>query len=182
MRIMAFVALDKESRKRIDITEIENPRITLKSGECICQLCGAPLMIKAGLVIRPHFAHYSSAECASGFIHHPESPEHREAKAALCAYLKTEYAEYSSATIEKEVAIPEIRRVADLLATFPMGWAVAHEIQLAGITTGELKERTDDYASIGIDVVWWLGKSADTPANRDWCTKSAGGYYRIFGV
>jgi len=53
--------------------------------------------------------------------------------------------------------------------TFPTGWRVAHEVQLASITTEHLQERTNDYTLAGIDVVWWLGKSADTETNRAWC-------------
>lgn len=171
---MPFVALRKDTRERVDITEIENPRLTLRSGDCVCQLCDKPLIVKAGLVIRSHFAHYSESDCDTDYKYHPESPEHREAKIKLVEFLKTTYAEYTTAKLEKEVPIPEIKRVADILAAFPMGWRVAHEIQLAGITIDHLQERTDDYNKAGIDVVWWLGKSANTSTNRAWCIETFG--------
>ena len=75
---MPFVALHRETRERIDITRIENPRVVLKSGNCICQLCDSPMIIKAGQIMRAHFAH--NAACPSDYASHPESPEHREAK------------------------------------------------------------------------------------------------------
>lgn len=169
---MPFVARQRETGERIDITRVANPRAELRSGGCVCQLCGAPLIIKAGLVRRAHFAHY--AECTSDYAAHPETPEHLEAKALLREYLGQYYAEYRAAIFEFEVPLPEIQRVVDLLVTFPMGWREAHEIQLSSITTEELARRSDDYLRAGIDVVWWLGRSADTTTNRQWCTQRFG--------
>lgn len=164
---MPFVAIDRESGKRIDITAVINPRTALKAGEHVCQLCGQPMIIKAGLIVAAHFAH--KATCPTDYKSHPESPEHRQGKILVARSLRENVSEYSTAAIEYEVPIPEVKRVADVLVTFPMGWRVAHEIQLASITTEELARRTEDYLHAGIDVVWWLGKSADTPANRAWC-------------
>lgn len=169
---MPFVARQRETGERIDITQVQNPRAELRSGDCVCQLCGAPLIIKAGLIRRAHFAHY--AECVSDYDVPPETPEHLEAKAQLREYLEHFYADYAQATFEFEVPVPEIKRVVDLLVTFPMGWREAHEIQLSGITTEELARRSDDYLRAGIDVVWWLGRSADTTTNRQWCARRFG--------
>lgn len=169
---MPFVAKRKGTGERIDITTIEHPREILRSGECLCQVCGAPLIVRAGLVRQHHFAH--TARCTSDYSCHPESPAHREAKRFLATHLRAWFKEYTSPIIEYEVPIPEVKRIADLLVTFPTGWRVAHEVQLASITTEQLQERTNDYTLAGIDVVWWLGKSADTPANREWSR-------RIFG-
>jgi competence CoiA-like predicted nuclease len=169
---MPFIALNAETRERIDITTIENPRLVLKPGECICQLCEIPMIIKAGQIMRAHFAHV--AACPTDYESHPESQEHREAKVFLATHSHEAFAEYTDAKIEYEVPIPEVMRIADLLVTFPMGWRIAHEIQLASITTETLEARTNDYLQAGIDVVWWLGKSANTPANRDWCRQTFG--------
>lgn len=169
---MPFVARHKDTKERIDITRIENPRQVLKSGDYICQLCDTPMIVKAGLIMQAHFAH--TASCTSDYQSHPESQEHREAKIFLAKNLGRSFAEYTNTTIEYEVPIPEVKRIADLLVTFPMGWRIAHEVQLASITSQTLQERTDDYARAGIDVVWWLGKSANTPTNRDWSRKIFG--------
>jgi competence protein CoiA len=130
------------------------------------------MIIKAGLIVAAHFAHKST--CPTDYKSHPESPEHRAGKILVAECLRANVGEYSTALIEYEVPIPEVRRVADVLVTFPMGWRVAHEVQLASITTEELAQRTEDYLHAGVDVVWWLGKSADTPANRDWCQRVLG--------
>jgi competence protein CoiA len=81
---------------------------------------------------------------------------------------------YANVTIAYEVPVREVKRVADLLVTFPTGWQVVHEVQLASTTTEDLQRRTNDYTPAGIDVTWWLGKSADTPANREWCQRTFG--------
>ncbi len=101
---MPFVAIHKETGERVDITELEDPRAELKSGEYVCQLCGAPLLIKAGLIVIAHFAHYAG-ECQSDYKAHPESPEHRFAKHELKRILKAQFAGHSEATIQLEVPI-----------------------------------------------------------------------------
>lgn len=174
---MPFIAKDKETGERVDITTIDNPRQKLTSSSIVCQLCGEPMIIRAGLIIRAHFAHIR--KCSSDYQSHPESREHRETKVFLAQKLSELYSSYTTVEPMLEVPIPEIKRVADILFTFPMGWRIAHEVQLSPITVEKLEERTNDYLSAGIDVFWWLGKSADTPANRQWCTDFLGHTYRI---
>ena len=170
---MPFIAIDKNSGNRIDILTISNPRKTLKTADCICQLCGERMFIKAGPLIRPHFAHF--ADCNSKYkTGHAETPEHLFAKMELKQLLKEQFSNLEHIEIDYEVPIPEIKRIADVLVTFPMGWRMAHEIQLANISPDELEERTDDYLRAGIDVYWWLGKSADNLSNRSWCIDKFG--------
>src|SRR5579859_6183963 len=133
---MPFVALDIKANARVDITKIEYPRLVLKRENMRCQFCHEPLLIKAGVLKQAHFAHVSS--CTSDYGVHPESADHRRAKRFIAEHLHQEFKDYTSARIEYEVPIPEVKRVADLLAVFPMGWRVAHEVQLAAITVEEL--------------------------------------------
>jgi competence protein CoiA len=170
---MPFIALDTQTNQRIDITTIEQPRLLLKKEHIVCQLCHKPMLIKAGMIRQAHFAHIATT-CTTEYGIHPESQAHRDAKVFLAEHLRTAFKEYTHAVIDYEVPIPEVKRVADLLVTFPTGWRVAHEVQLATITCNELQQRTDDYERAGIDVVWWLGKSANTEANRTWCEKTFG--------
>lgn len=174
---MPFIALDKNTGDRIDITKLENPRAELKKGEVICQLCEQPMIIRAGTVRRHHFAHY--AQCVSDYDHSPESPEHLGAKEAIATHLMETFLEYKEATIDYEVKVPEIMRVADIMVTFPNGWRIVHEIQLSPITVEDLQKRTSDYTKAGLDVVWWLGKSADTEANQNWCLDAFGVVYTL---
>ena len=174
---MPFIALERTTGKRVDITLLQQPREDLQAGEYVCQLCSAPMMVKAGLIRRAHFAHVSS--CPTDYQAHPESPEHRAAKIYLREQLPKRFTDYKHVTLEYEVPIKEVKRVVDLLATFPKGHRIAHEVQLASITTEELEERTQDYERASVDVVWWLGRSANTPANRDWCLATFGVIFLI---
>ncbi len=174
---MPFIALDKETRKRIDITTLDQPRQVLKAKGCICQLCNEIMIVKAGMIKRAHFAHASS--CPTSYESHPESPEHRAAKMFLKKQLPLRFAEYKGVQLEYEVPIKQVNRIVDLLAIFPNGHRVAHEVQLASLTIEHLEARTNDYARAGIDVVWWLGKSANTTANRDWCLRTFGELFTL---
>ena len=171
---MPFIAIIKAINKRIDITQVEHPKLQYSYGDCICQLCRAPLRIRGGPLVRNHFAHDADRPCDTEYSYQPESPEHREAKRFLLERLRKEFPEYRTATIDVEVPIIEIKRVADILVTFLTGWKQAHEIQLSSITADELEERTNDYERAGIDVVWWLGKGANVESNRRWCIQKFG--------
>ena len=179
---MPFIAIDRTTNQRVDISEITNPREVFKNGNLVCQICGQQMMIRAGLMIRHHFAHYPKRECDNSNyrIGHPETPQHDFAKKEVTRILREDLKKkVPGAIIEYEVPIPEARRIADVLVTFPMGWRIAHEIQLAKITIQDLEERTDDYNAVGIDVFWWLGKDADNVLNRDWCVQRFGFALRI---
>jgi competence CoiA-like predicted nuclease len=169
---MPLIARDRQTRDRIDITRIANPRETLKAADIMCQFCEQPMIIRAGLIVRPHFAH--KAACPTTYIGHPESTEHLLGKLMVAERLLQYMPDYAAAQIEFEYPIPEVNRIADIMVVFPCGWRVAHEVQLASITTEVLQQRTKDYLNAGIDVFWWLGKHADTPANRAWCEQSSG--------
>lgn len=171
---MPFVAKNKVTGERIDVTKYRNPRADIKKDECICQLCSEPMFIKAGMVVSAHFSHRAS--CSSNYATKPESAEHRLAKRQIIKLLQDNYDMYKDTTIELERPIPEIKRVADILITFSSGWRIAQEIQLSSITTGTLQERTEDYERVGIDVIWWLGKAANTETNRQWCYNAHGSY------
>lgn len=169
---MPFVAKNRNTNVRVDITQYEFPRQELVASDLVCQFCESSMIIRAGEIFRAHFAH--KVACSSDSQSHPESPEHLLGKWLIAQKIKEEWKEYSNARIEFEYPVPEVKRVIDIAMVFPNGWIVAHEVQLASITTGELRQRTEDYNRAGIDVVWWLGKSADTPANRDWCINQYG--------
>jgi Competence protein CoiA-like family len=116
---MPFIAKRNGTGERIDITLIENPRAVLKRGECLCQVCDTQMIVKAGLVRQHHFAHVG--RCPSDYQAHPESPAHQDAKRFLAANLREQFREYANTTIEYEVPVPEVKRIADLLVTFPTG-------------------------------------------------------------
>lgn len=176
---MPLIAKRRSTGERIDITTIDEPRMELHPGECICPFCNGDLFIRsahsrAGNQVVSHFVHYS--RCDSEFEGQPESILHMDLKAWLRSTLKAIYPEGTS--IELEIPIPmnwrAKGRIADLIVYWPTGWKEIHEIQLAGLTISDLEDRTDDYKRAGYDVRWWLGKAAKTDANIKWLLENFG--------
>lgn len=163
---MPFVGTLASSGERVDIMRVEHPREMFAFGDVLCPLCECALIVKDGLVRVKHFAH--QARCSSPLAR-PESAAHLLGKWYIAERVSLELPRYTRAEIEYEVILPEVGRVADVLVTFEDGWRVAHECQLASITTGELHERTASYEQGGIDVIWWLGGPAATKENLTWC-------------
>lgn len=172
---MPFVAID-EHGQRIDISQVENPK-ELRTKKHYCQLCGSLVLVKAGFLRVAHFAHQKN--CESDINHHPESFHHRQGKLFLMQNLPVLFFDLFGTLPKQEVIMKEIKRVADVVFEFPNGWRMVHEVQLASVTTEQLEERTRDYESIGCDVIWWLGKSAATKANREWARDRQGVIFEI---
>ena len=174
---MALVARNTKTQERVCILDYPDPRNQLKQDEMVCQLCTGAMIIKAGMIKQHHFAHKHI--CTSDFESHPESEEHLFFKKILSEQLGEHISEYTKAKPQLEYPIKEVKRVADIVFAFPNGWLVAHEIQLASITNEELEKRTNDYREAGVDVIWWLGNNANTPANREWSRKYLGGCFLL---
>lgn len=176
---MPLIAKHATTGERLDITTVDRPRQTWMPGDIICPLCGGGMIVKAGLIKIPHFAHRNI--CTTDYKCHPESAEHIAGKMFVAKMVKEHTAEwqYEGHSIEFEYPVKEIKRVIDVALLFPSGWIIAHEVQLAGITTEELQERTDDYLRAGIDVIWWLGNNANTPSNSQWLSNRYGAYHSI---
>lgn len=176
---MPFIALNSRSGERVDITRTTNPLAELRASEMVCPVCAWPMIVRAGTVNRSHFAHKPGREdCPYAEYWRRETPEHLAAKVLIRDELANWFGEYGMATPALEVYIPDVKharnRIADVLFTFPSGWRIAHEIQLASITIDELRERSEDYLSAGIDVFWWFGRDAAKQSNFEWSIKTYG--------
>ncbi len=168
---MPFVGLQKSTQQRINILDIEgDPRTAIDKNDLVCPLCGQQLTVVAGAIVMKHFRH--TVKCSSEIDRHPESIRHLAGKWHVRNYCRRLYGD--DVKIDFEVAVSEANRQADVMVIWPSGFREAHEIQLASITTEYLNKRTADYRRAEIDVVWWLGGSADTPANRNWCIDTYG--------
>jgi len=174
---MGFIARHVETGNLIDIFDYDNPRLELKKGEVVCHLCDGELIIKDGLKRTKHFSHI--VPCGSDYLRHPESYEHLFFKKYVAEEILKFDSDYLKAIRYFEYPIDEVKRVADIVFEFPNGWLVAHEIQLSSITVEELERRTNDYRNAAVDVFWWFGKSADTPANRQWAFENYGTCYTL---
>jgi competence protein CoiA len=168
-----FVVMDENTGTRIVAFDYENLRAELAGRALVCQSCGCRMIPRQPLTVTPHFYHYRR-ECQGQYAHHPESFEHLEGKRILGESLPERFPEYAEAVIEYEVIVKEAGRIADVMASFPSGARVAHELQLAAITVADLERRTETYLDAGIDIVWWLGNKADTSQNREWAYEQFG--------
>jgi competence CoiA-like predicted nuclease len=174
---MGFTARRRATGELISILDFPNPRMEIEKEDIECHLCKGDLIIKDGLKRIKHFAHKPNSPCSCDYDRHPESYEHLFFKRLIAENLGQEFSEYLGVKPILEYPIHEVRRIADIVFEFPSGWLVAHEIQLAGITTEQLEERTNDYRNAGVDVIWWLGKTANTRTNREWVTRTFGECY-----
>lgn len=101
-----------------------------------------------------------------------ESCEHIEGKRfikTLCDQWYSVQAKEFTVQEEYQLKLPTgKRRIIDVAVLLPCGIIEAHEVQLSPITIDELKDRTDDYESIGVNVYWYFGKKAATFDNMNW--------------
>lgn len=175
---MPLVAMDKNTRQRLDIVGVENPREVFVAEDLVCPICSSPMIIVsasvlAGEVVRiAHFRHHDIRDCPYTAYGKGESEEHLSAKAWLRDMLRRDAG--FAVPVELEFHLPQIGRIADVAQIFPNGWIVVHEIQLASITPEMLNQRSSDYLAAGCDVVWYLGKNAATRTNRDWVREFQG--------
>ncbi len=174
---MPLIAIEGSTGRRINILDYDYPKKYFEKGDLFCQLCGGEMVIKHGTIKIQHFAHMTS--CSSDFITEPESIEHLIAKELVSKAIKNEWEEYSNCTIALEQPIKDLKRIIDIAMIFKTGWIVAHEIQLSHISIQQLDSRTQDYLNEGIDVIWWFGKDANTPTNRNWAIQKYGACYLL---
>lgn len=169
---MPFVAQNRHSKERIDITTFEDPKSQLKEIDLECRFCGTKMFIRKSPQGTHHFYHQRS--CTSKLKGHPESPEHLSGKDFIANYFAPNLNGWANFVALMEEPLKEVNRIVDVLFKFPMGWGWAHEIQLSPISINDLQERTSDYLKNGVDVIWWFGKNANCEENRKWNTKRLG--------
>ncbi len=180
-----LVAINKNSRERVKAIEHKTGhalRSKFSCGDLICPFCDGIVFARdrPGFVL--HFVH--SHPCTSNIDRHPESPEHEQGKLKIAEFLNQQIKDDPSqcAKVEVEYRLSECGehgRVADVALVYDNGNLLICECQLSKITSNELEKRTLDYYSIGADVVWFLGKDADTPENRNWLRSMFGSVGRL---
>jgi competence CoiA-like predicted nuclease len=166
--------------RRVDITTMAAPKLELADCEKRCPDtdCGCELIVKHGAITAPHFAHRRGGQtpgCA--FAGGGETPEHLAAKRAILGRLRSN-ALYKGAHLEPERILRDglLKRIADVYVEFPDGSIEVHEAQLSRTSTRECQQRTDDYETLGVElVIWWFGGAnrADTTLQQ-WARTSCG--------
>jgi competence protein CoiA len=125
----------------------------LKSSKFYCPVCKAPLIIKAGKIKIPHFAHVSNIGCkGSG---EPETAIHLRGKKLL-------FHHFSSliSTVELEHYLPSVQQRPDVYILLK-DKRYSVEFQCAAISSDEFLARTIGYQNAGIEPVWILGSRID---------------------
>ena len=111
-----------------------------------CPACGARVRLRKGKNVRTHFAHESLKKC--DFFHENEGPEHLENKEQLFYWAK------KNDEVEMEYPIPELKQIDDIF----INKQLALEVQCSPISCELLRERSNGYQSLGIQVLWLLGE------------------------
>ena len=111
-----------------------------------CPACGTSVRLRKGKNVRAHFAHESLKKC--DFSHENEGPEHLENKKSLFYWAK------KNVKVEMECLIPELKQIADIF----INKQLALEIQCSPISCDLLRDRSNGYRSLGIQVLWLLGE------------------------
>ena len=202
---MTLTAIHKVTGTRITAEAEGNIRQDYDEwDQLVCPVSGLPVFPRRGHVrgeksrVRQHFvvkAPAGEANWPEDVVWDPElgreskgirrvggeSWEHMESKALVAELLREEIGPHAEIVFEKKVQIrPDKYRIADVAAVYPSGLVEIHEVQLAGITSSEMQERTDDYAEAGCPAQWWLGKStADRYELRDYLRSIQGGFYLL---
>lgn len=167
---MPFVAVREDGEGRVYINDYENPKVALDGVAFNCQDCGAPMIIRSGEFVSPHFAHrpgYETRPC--WYRRENESEVHRQAKRRIADALRnSDYFAGCQIDIEYPIDTPTGRRYIDVYMELPDGRRYAHEAQISGQSIAAFIERSQAYRSVDLNPVWWLGGAARTPENIAW--------------
>ncbi|WP_339163761.1 competence protein CoiA family protein [Siminovitchia sp. FSL W7-1587] len=143
-----FTAVN-EKGMAVNLAEMERRHVgKLRNIRFYCPVCKEPLVLKAGSVRIPHFAHRIKSQC---FTTEPESARHLQGKKDLFRFcLKNGY----ESTLEQY--LPEIQQRPDVLA-IRNGRRYAIEYQCTPISIRSIQQRSDRYLKIGITPIWIIG-------------------------
>lgn len=112
-----------------------------------CPECHGKVILKAGQIMTPHFAHLSQSNCN----HHGESEEHLSGKIQLFNWFKQ-----LGYNVTLEQTLSSINQRVDLLVKVNHK-LIAIEYQCAPISHSQLLKRTEGLYSLGIKPFWIFG-------------------------
>ncbi|MFJ7745729.1 competence protein CoiA [Peribacillus sp. NPDC097295] len=124
-------------------------KVMKESTGYFCPCCETEMIIKAGTMKVPHFAHKNNSSCHASS--EPESAYHLMGKRTLYEWFVAH-----NFRAELEAYIPEIKKRADILVTLDEK-LYAIEFQCSTIPETEFNERTRAYLSRDITPIWILG-------------------------
>lgn len=136
-----YITLVTQSKEVIN--ELRNRKVFY------CPMCKQKVIIKAGTMMVPHFAHHTKSQC--DLEQGGESEYHYKGKLLLYNWLKRQ-----QMNVELEAYIPEIKQRPDLLFTVK-DKQIAIEFQCATIDSRTIFQRNNGYKRANIIPIWILG-------------------------
>jgi competence protein CoiA len=134
-----LTAIHKESSERMLAEEADS------SVEYVCPACRWPVVLKAGRLKVPHFAHKPGTPCFHG---QGETMAHLSCKLSL-------YRALHRAARHPALEVVHGGFVSDVVFQVN-GHAVSIEVQRSALTVDQIHDRTKKYAERGIPVLWLL--------------------------
>ncbi|RRK11546.1 competence protein [Lactiplantibacillus garii] len=122
-----------------------------RHGQYFCPGCTAPVILKRGAVMVPHFAHQPGSDCQA--FSEGETSEHLRGKAQLAGWF-----ERSGYQVRLEAPLPQLKQRPDVLVHRAGTAPLAIEFQCSPLSTQRLWERTVGYRQHGYRVLWLLGR------------------------
>ncbi|WP_027962925.1 competence protein CoiA [Halalkalibacillus halophilus] len=120
----------------------------IRKEDLTCPSCRQPVLLKAGKIKIPHFAHLAKSTCKFGS---KESIEHLEGKLILFKWLQAQ-----EIPARLEYFIPSIQQRIDILVKWNNQF-YGLEYQCSKIPYEQLRERSEGMMSLGITPIWIFG-------------------------
>lgn len=136
-----FITLVNKSKKAIDYLRLNE--------SFNCPACKSKVIIKAGTMMIPHFAHQNKTNCNTG--HGGEGSYHYQGKLLLYEWLKNQQLD-----VRLEHYLPEIKQRPDLLLNINNKY-IAIEYQCVKIDPRMIFQRNRGYKKINIIPIWIIG-------------------------
>src|SRR5699024_753791 len=141
-------AMTKEGEFIQLINKTETEIKELRTTPFYCPVCSEKVIMKAGRLVAPHFAHYVKANCLMAVG--GESEAHIRGKKELFHWLQKQ--KYK---VSLEHFVKEIKQIPDIMLFFRRR-KIAIEFQCSIISVEEVSERNQGYKEQGILPIWFL--------------------------
>lgn len=132
-------------------------RTASREGRLLAPCCQKPLVLRWGIRVSRHFAHYPRARCPFQRWSEPESPEHVAGKVRLYEWCRHHFGR--EALVALEHPLREIAQRPDIYVQTADGRRFALEYQRSAISLKEWTERHAGYQSLSVTDIWILGEN-----------------------
>ncbi|MDV2582710.1 competence protein CoiA [Alkalibacillus haloalkaliphilus] len=150
-------AMNEQGQAVVSFSQPREKLEQMRSEALYCPDCKQPVILKAGEVNIPHFAHRSDGQCRHG---QGESDTHLKGKMHLAKWLFQQ-----KHPIYLEYFVKSIQQRADIITKVGKFY-YAIEYQCSPIEPQELLKRTEGFLSQQIIPIWIFGPSYDQPLKQ----------------